>query len=149
MSMSDTASLKIDERRAFYETPVGKLLRRFENSTAAYWQADGGSVSRARLKEMDAHEDAAREALIVAIASLQQRQASFFVVEQFRHETLVWWRPDGWSDKIGDAAKFHDRDSANYVLTRLCGGVGRSVEHMMVSPATAEDTALAQRKDVA
>lgn len=60
--------------------------------------------------------------------------ASFWVVEQYRHETLVYWHPSGWAEKIADAVKFHDRNSANYVLTRLCGGVGRSVEHMMVAP---------------
>lgn len=65
---------------------------------------------------------------------MNNKPESFFVVEQYRHETLVYWRPDGWAEKIGDAIKFHDRDSANYVLTRLCGGVGRSVEYAMVQP---------------
>lgn len=59
------------ERRAFYATPVGTLLNRFESSLARAWQLDSSeTVSDRRLREVWDAADDARAALVAEIKAL-------------------------------------------------------------------------------
>ena len=69
------------------------------------------------------------------------RDKSFWVIEAYFLGKLHYWSggakgrsyENGWSLTIDFATKFFDRESADGVMVKLCDGVGRSVEHGMLS----------------
>jgi Na+-transporting NADH:ubiquinone oxidoreductase subunit NqrF len=64
-----------------------------------------------------------------------------YVIEQYRNCELNYWAGAGsrresiWTKKFDAAVKFADYESGMRVLTDLCDGLGRVVEHAMVKAA--------------
>jgi hypothetical protein len=105
-------TIAAEARRAFYRTPIGRLLLRFENSTAAYWQADGRDLSQKRLEQMGEHEDAARRELINALTAR----------EQVAQRVITAWRAIGrCEDEFGVNSEYcgECRDQLDTAITEL------------------------------
>lgn len=57
-----------------------------------------------------------------------------WVIERYYGDTLQYWGgwPElatSWSSSPNDAIRFARKQDADCILNRLCGGLGRAVEH--------------------